>query len=410
MSIPVPPAPPAGVPGLPGDQQQTAPAQQQQRALSRARSLEDTHIDELLQLVVSKGASDLHVAVGLPPVLRVDGKLAQANYEPFSPQTSQRMTYDILTDEQIQKFESTFELDFSYALGRQARFRVNLFRDKGTVAAAFRIIPTKIPTIQDLALPPVIEKLTHVTRGLILVTGPTGSGKSTTLAAMINAINLTRSEHIITVEDPIEYLHNHKMSVINQRELGQDTKTFPNALRAALREDPDVILIGEMRDLETMQMAVSSAETGHLVFATLHTNSAATTIDRIVDAFPPGQQEQIRLQLSNNLQAVLCQQLLPRNNQPGRVCCQEVMIATPAIRNLIREAKAHQITSMIQTSGNIGMQTMDMCLRDMVMKGLVTREMALARAMNRTDLENMLMQAEMAAASSNPNDARIRRM
>ncbi len=409
MSIPVPPAPPApSVPSLSGDGGENQP--QQQRAASRARSLEDTHIDELLQLVISKGASDLHVAVGLPPVLRVDGKLAQANYEPFSPQTSQRMTYDILTDEQIQKFESTFELDFSYALGRAARFRVNLFRDKGTVAAAFRIIPTKIPTIQDLALPAVVEKLTHVTRGLILVTGPTGSGKSTTLAAMINSINLTRSEHIITVEDPIEYLHNHKMSVINQRELGQDTKAFPNALRAALREDPDVILIGEMRDLETMQMAVSSAETGHLVFATLHTNSAATTIDRIVDAFPPGQQEQIRLQLSNNLQAVLCQQLLPRNNQTGRVCAQEIMIATPAIRNLIREAKAHQITSMIQTSGNIGMQTMDMCLRDLAMKGQISREMALTRAMNRTDLENMLMQAEMAAASSNPNDARIRRM
>jgi len=318
------------------------------------------------------------------------------------------MTYDILTDEQIQKFESTFELDFSYALGRTARFRVNLFRDKGTVAAAFRIIPTKIPTIQDLGLPAVVEKLTHVTRGLILVTGPTGSGKSTSLAAMINAINLTRSEHIITIEDPIEYLHNHKMSVINQRELGQDTKAFPNALRAALREDPDVILVGEMRDLETMQMAVSSAETGHLVFATLHTNSAATTVDRIVDSFPPGQQEQIRLQLSNNLQAVLCQQLLPKNGG-GRVCAQEIMIATPAIRNLIREAKAHQITSMIQTSGNIGMQTMDMCLRDLYTKGVISRELALQRAMNRTDLENMIMQAEMAAQATNPNDPRVRR-
>jgi hypothetical protein len=195
------------------------------------------------------------MAVGLPPVIRVDGKLLQANYEQFTHQTSQRMVYDILTDEQIQKFESTFELDFSYALGRTARFRVNVFRDKGTVAAAFRIIPTKIPTLQDLGLPPVVEKLTHITRGLILVTGPTGSGKSTTLAAMINAINMSRSEHIITIEDPIEYLHNHKMSVINQRELGQDTKAFPNALRAALREDPDVILVGEMRDLETMQMA-----------------------------------------------------------------------------------------------------------------------------------------------------------
>jgi len=401
--LPVPPGAAGDVPAVP---QQT----EQQRAVSRPRSLEDTHIDELLHLVVTKGASDLHIAVGLPPVLRVDGKLAQANYEQFTPQTSQRMTYDILTDEQIQKFESSFELDFSYALGRTARFRVNLFRDKGTVAAAFRIIPTKIPTITDLGLPPVVEKLTHVTRGLILVTGPTGSGKSTSLAAMINAINMTRSEHIITIEDPIEYLHNHKMSVINQRELGQDTKAFPNALRAALREDPDVILVGEMRDLETMQMAVSSAETGHLVFATLHTNSAATTVDRIVDSFPPGQQEQIRLQLSNNLQAVLCQQLLPKNNQTGRVCAQEIMIATPAIRNLIREAKAHQITSMIQTSGAIGMQTMDMCLRDLYIKGVITRDMAMTRAMNRTDLENMIMQAEMAAQASNPNDARIRRM
>jgi twitching motility protein PilT len=380
-------------------------------AMSQARmaSLEDAHIDELLTLVVQTKASDLHIAVGLPPVLRVDGELKQAPYETFTPNLSQRMVYDILTDEQIQKFESTFELDFSYALGRTSRFRVNVFRDKGTVASAFRVIPTKIPTLADLGLPAVIEKLTHLKRGLILVTGPTGSGKSTTLAAMINAINLGRSEHIITIEDPIEYLHSHKMSVINQRELGQDTKAFPNALRAALREDPDVILVGEMRDLETMQMAVSSAETGHLVFATLHTNSAASTVDRIVDSFPPGQQEQIRLQLSNNLQAVLCQQLLPRSSGHGRVCSQEIMIATPAIRNLIREAKAHQITSMIQTSGAIGMQTMDMCLRDQYIKGMISREMALSRAMNKTDLENMIMQAEMAAAASNPNAAHIRR-
>ncbi len=253
--------------------------------------------------------------------------------------------------------------------------------------------------------------MTHVPRGLILVTGPTGSGKSTTLAAMINAINLNRSEHIITIEDPIEYLHQHKMSVINQREFGQDTKSFPAALRAALREDPDVILVGEMRDLETMTMAVSSAETGHLVFATLHTNSASSTVERIVDSYPPGQQEQIRLQLSNNLQAVICQQrLIPKNNQPGRIAAQEVMIATPAIRNLIREAKAHQITSMIQTSANVGMQTMDQCLRDLYMKGVIARDMALARAMNRTDLENMIMQAEMAAQAPNANDPRIRRM
>jgi twitching motility protein PilT len=271
MSIQTPPA--GGGPVSPTGEMHV-PAQQ-----SRVASLEDAHIDELLNLVVQTKASDLHIAVGLPPVLRVDGELKQAPYEAFTPNVSQRMVYDILTDEQIQKFESTYELDFSYALGRTSRFRVNVFRDKGTVASAFRVIPTKIPTLTDLGLPPVIEKLTHLKRGLILVTGPTGSGKSTTLAAMINGINMSRSEHIITIEDPIEYLHNHKMSVINQRELGQDTKTFPNALRAALREDPDVILVGEMRDLETMQMAVSSAETGHLVFATLHTNSAASTVD-----------------------------------------------------------------------------------------------------------------------------------
>lgn len=367
----------------------------------KVRSLEDAHVDELLHLVVKQKASDLHVATGLPPVLRVHGKLLQAPYESFTSAVSQRMIYDILTDEQIQKFESTFELDFSYSLGRTSRFRCNIFRDRGTVAGAFRIIPTNIPTLADLKLPAVIEKLTHIPRGLILVTGPTGSGKSTTLAAMINSINMNRSEHIITIEDPVEFVHQHKMSVINQRELGQDTKSFPNALRAALREDPDVILVGEMRDLETMQMAVSSAETGHLVFATLHTNSAATTIDRIVDSFPPGQQEQIRLQLSNNLQAVLCQQLIPTIDGTGRVCAQEIMIATPAIRNLVREAKAHQITSMIQTSGNIGMQTMDMCLRDLHAAGKITKDMALARAMNKVDLENMIMQREMADAAAN---------
>jgi twitching motility protein PilT len=378
-------------------------AQPARMSAGRARSLDDAHIDELLHLVVSqKGASDLHIAVGLPPVIRVDGELLQAPYDPFTPQTSQRIVYDILTDEQIQKFESTFELDFSYALGRASRFRVNVFRDRGTVAAAFRVIPTKIPTIEDLGLPKVVADLTHTKRGLILVTGPTGSGKSTTLAAMINSINMSRSEHIITIEDPVEYLHSHKMSVINQREVGQDTKAFPPALRAALREDPDVILVGEMRDLETMQMAVSSAETGHLVFATVHTNSAASTVDRIVDSFPPGQQEQIRLQLSNNLVAVLTQQLIPRNNQPGRVCCQEIMIATPAIKNLIREAKAHQITSMIQTSGAIGMQTMDMALRDLITKGVISREVGISRAMNRVELENMLMQHDLSAGGGAP--------
>jgi len=356
----------------------------------RPRSLEDAHIDDLLRIVVEKGASDLHLCAGVPPVIRVDGRLVPTNYEKATPQDTQRLMYDILTDEQIQRFESTLELDFSYSLGKMARFRVNVYRDRGAVAAAFRLIPTRIPTIRELNLPPVLEELTRLPRGLIIVTGPTGSGKSTTQAAMINQINMERSVHIVTIEDPIEYLHSHRFSIINQRELGQDTRSFHNALRAVLREDPDVILVGEMRDPETIALAITAAETGHLVLATLHTNSAATTIDRIVDVFPPGQQEQIRIQLSNSIQAVICQQLLPRAGQPGRVPAVEVMIATPAIRNLIRENKAHQITSVIQTSANVGMQTMDQSLRDLYMKGWITLEEALSRAMNPDELKKMI--------------------
>ncbi|MDW8104048.1 MAG: type IV pilus twitching motility protein PilT [Armatimonadota bacterium] len=359
-------------------------------AAVRPRSLEDAHIDDLLRIVVEKGASDLHLCAGVPPVIRVDGRLIPTNYEKATPQDTQRLMYDILTDEQIQRFESTLELDFSYSLGKMARFRVNVYRDRGAVAAAFRLIPTRIPTIRELNLPPVLEELTRLPRGLIIVTGPTGSGKSTTQAAMINQINMERSVHIVTIEDPIEYLHTHRFSIINQRELGQDTKSFHNALRAVLREDPDVILVGEMRDPETIALAITAAETGHLVIATLHTNSAASTVDRIVDVFPPGQQEQVRIQLSNSLQAVICQQLLPRAGQPGRVPAVEVMIATPAIRNLIRENKAHQITSVIQTSGNIGMQTMDQSLRDLYMKGWITLEEALSRAMNPDELKKMI--------------------
>jgi twitching motility protein PilT len=361
-----------------------------QTASARPFALDDAHIDDLLRAMHEKGASDLHIAVGIPPIIRVDGALVPMPWEKMSPQAAQRLIYDILTDEQIQRFETDFELDFSYQLARIARFRVNVFRDKGNCAMAFRQIPQKIPTLKDLQLPPILEELTKLPRGLVLVTGPTGSGKSTTLAAMINHINNEESKHIITIEDPIEYLHTHKFSVINQREVGQDTKEFKNALRASLREDPDVILVGEMRDLETMQMAVSAAETGHLVFATLHTNSAATSVERIVDSFPGGQQEQVRLQLSNNLQAILCQQLIPRANQPGRACALEIMKASPAIRNLIREAKAHQITSMIQTSASLGMQTMDQCLRDMYVRGVISLDEALNRAMNSTELEKMI--------------------
>ncbi|MHB1458490.1 MAG: type IV pilus twitching motility protein PilT [Armatimonadota bacterium] len=356
----------------------------------RGRPVDDLHVDDLLRLVVEKGASDLHLAVGIPPVLRIDGKLVPTNYEPLNGQESQRLVYDILTDEQIQRFESTLELDFSYSLAKISRFRVNCYKDKNTVATAFRVIPARIPTVRELGLPLILEDLTRKPRGLILVTGPTGSGKSTTLAAMINQINTESSRHIITIEDPIEYLHHHKMSIINQRELGMDTKAFGNALRAALREDPDVILVGEMRDLETIATAITCAETGHLVLATLHTNNAPQTIDRIVDVFPPGQQEQIRFMLSNNLEAVVCQQLLPRAGMPGRVCCMEIMTATSAIRNLIREGKAHQITSVIQTSASAGMLTMDQSLKDLYSKGVISYDEALSRAMNPEEFKTMV--------------------
>ncbi len=377
----------------------TAPVPQfQARPVAKVqkKSVQELHIDELLELIIAKKGSDLHIAQGIPPCIRTDGELEPTNYENMSPLDIQQMMYAILTDEQIQKFESTWELDFSYALQKKARFRVNIFKDKGSVAASLRLIPTKIPTLEDMNMPPILEKLTHTRRGLILVTGPTGSGKSTTLAAMINHINLTRSEHIITIEDPIEFVHNHKMSIINQRELGMDTKSFANALRASLREDPDVILVGEMRDQETMQLAVSAAETGHLVFGTLHTNSAASSVDRIVDSFPDGAKEQVRLQLSGNLQAIIAQQLVPTtpgymaSSGRGRVAAQEIMLASPAIRNLIREAKPQQITSMIQTSANMGMITTDASLRNLYMQGQISYENAMSRAQNSEELKRML--------------------
>ena len=377
------------------------------RPAAKARSVEEVHVDDLLRLIVERGASDLHLAVGVPPILRVDGQLMPTNHEKLTAQDTQRLVYDILTDEQIQRFEANLELDFSYSLAKVSRFRVNTYRDKGTVASAFRVIPARIPTIRELSLPPILEELTRRPRGLILVTGPTGSGKSTTLAAMVNQINSERSVHIITIEDPIEYLHTHKFSIVNQRELGMDTKSFGNALRSALREDPDVILVGEMRDLDTISTAITCAETGHLVLATLHTNNAPQTVDRIVDVFPPEQQEQIRFMLSNNLEAVVCQQLLPRAGMPGRVCSMEIMMATPAIRNLIREAKAHQVTSVIQTSANVGMQTMDQALRDLYQRGLISYDEALTRAMNPDEFKTMVATSARAGkpgeASANGN-------
>ncbi len=352
--------------------------------------LEDLHIDELLHIIVDRNASDLHICQGEAPVIREDGALKRLNFEKFTSQILQRMMYEIISDENINRFETTLELDFSYQLPRRARFRVNMYRDRGSIAAAFRLIPQKIPTVRDLNLPPLLETLTNKPRGLILVTGPTGSGKSTSLAAMVNHININSAVHIITIEDPIEYLHTHKQSLINQRELGGDTRSFSNALRASLREDPDVLLVGEMRDMETISLAITAAETGHLVFATLHTNNAAESVDRIIDVFPPGQQEQIRVQLSNNLQAIISQQLLPRAGAPGRIPANEIMLASPAIRNLIREAKTHQIPSMIQTSANVGMITMDQCLRDLYLKGYVTLEEIFSRCQNPDELKKMI--------------------
>ncbi|RYG38101.1 type IV pilus twitching motility protein PilT [bacterium] len=353
-------------------------------------SLDDLHIDELLHIIVDKGASDLHICQNSQPMIRLDGKLKPLHFEKFTPGHAQRMLYDILSDDNINKFETTWELDFSYSLPRRARFRVNLYREKGATAAAFRLIPQKIPTVEQLNLPPILKTLCEKPRGLILVTGPTGSGKSTSLAAMINYINENHAHHIITIEDPIEYLHEHKKCIINQREVGADTKSFLNALRGSLREDPDILLVGEMRDIETISLAVTAAETGHLVFATLHTNTAAESIDRMVDVFPPEQQEQIRVQISNNIIAVVAQQLLPRAGAKGRVPANEIMIASSAIRNLIREAKTHQITSMIQMSANVGMFTMDQCLRDLYLKGLVTLDDAYSRCVNKDELTKMI--------------------
>jgi twitching motility protein PilT len=348
-------------------------------------------------LVVQRNASDLHLCVGVPPVLRIDGQLYRTNFQPATPKQTQRLIYEILTDEQIQRFENTLELDFSYSLQDIARFRVNVYKERGSIAAAFRLIPRRVPTVREMELPVILEEIVTRPRGLILVTGPTGHGKSTTLAAMINHLNTTKSLHIITIEDPIEYLHQHNKCIINQRELGEDTKSFPAALRSALREDPDVILVGEMRDPETIAIAITAAETGHLVLSTLHTNSAAETIDRIIDVFPPNQQPQIRVQLSMNLVAVISQQLLsrapgaPRNPLGGgRIAAVEIMIANPAIRNLIREGKTHQIPSMIQTGAAEGMQTMDQALRDLYVRGLITYETAMERAHNPEELKKLI--------------------
>jgi twitching motility protein PilT len=341
-------------------------------------------MDEILRMAVERGASDVHFTVGVPPGIRVDGRLVRTNYEPLRPEDVHRLTYEILDDQQIVRFEQTHELDFSYGVTGLGRFRVNLYLQRGCVAAAFRMIPTAIPGFQQLNLPSTLREIASRNSGLILVTGPTGCGKSTTQACMINHINHTRECHIVTIEDPIEYLHSHKKAMINQRELGSDTLSFEAALRAVLREDPDVILIGEMRDLNTISTALTLAETGHLVFGTLHTRNAPQTIDRIIDVFPPHQQDQIRVLVAHTMEAIIAQQLLPRNGF-GRVPAVEILIATSAIRNLVREAKTHQMYSLMETSAQQGMQTMDRSLAELVCTGQVSRSEAAVRAI---DLDN----------------------
>jgi twitching motility protein PilT len=348
-------------------------------------------IYDLLKTMIEKGASDLHITTGSPPRLRIDGKIVPLDNPALTPVETKALCYSILTDSQKHKFEEHNELDLSFGVKGLSRFRGNIFMQRGAVAGAFRTIPFEIRTFVDLGLPEIVNDLVKRPRGLILVTGATGSGKSTTLAAMVDRINSERYDHIITIEDPIEYLHGHKKCLINQREVNADTASFKAALRYVLRQDPDVVLIGEMRDLETIEAALTVAETGHLTLATLHTNSAVQTINRIVDVFPPHQQEQIRVQLSFVLEGILAQQLIPKKNGKGRVLAVELLVPNPAIRNLIREDKIHQIYSMMQTGqSKFGMQTMNQSLVELYTKGHLSYEDAIGRSMVPEELITML--------------------
>jgi len=340
-----------------------------------------TNLYELLQLMAERGASDLHITTGSPPQLRINGKLTPIGSTALAASDTKQMCYSILTEAQKHRFEEENELDLSFGVKGLSRFRANIFVQRGAVSGAIRSIPFQLKSFEELGLPPVARELVKKPRGLILVTGPTGSGKSTTLASMIDKINSERQEHIITIEDPIEFVHNHKMCVVNQREIHADTQSFKNALKYILRQDPDVVLIGEMRDLETIEAALTISETGHLTFATLHTNSSIQTINRIVDVFPSHQQPQIRAQLSFVLEGVISQQLLPRKDGVGRALALEVMVPNPAIRNLIREDKIHQIYSIMQTGqSKFGMQTMNQSLYDLFTRGLITKDEAIGRS------------------------------
>lgn len=346
---------------------------------------------KLVQSGIEKKASDIHITVGLPIIFRINGELVKFGDVNLTPQDTEKIAKMMLNEKQFNELEQKGEIDISYSSPGVGRFRVNIYRQRGSYGIAIRIIPLKIPTLEELGLPAIVQDLARLPRGLILVTGPTGSGKSTTLACMIDQINREKKYHIITLEDPIEYLHKHNKSIINQREMGNDSLSFANALRAALRQDPDVILVGEMRDLETISIALTAAETGHLVLSTLHTLGAAKTIDRIIDIFPPNQQQQIRIQLSTVVEAIISQQLLPTIDGNSRTAAFEVMIATSAISNLIREEKTHQIDTAIQTGSKVGMQTMDNSLLSLYRRGLISQEVLIIQANNPDIMKKYLL-------------------
>jgi twitching motility protein PilT len=355
------------------------------------------NLHQLLKAMVDKGASDLHITTGSPPQLRVDGELVPLKMAPLSAVETKQLCYSVLTDAQKAKFEEDNELDLSFGVKQLARFRANIYMQRGAVAGAFRTIPFKILSFQELGLPPVVSELSKKPRGLVLVTGPTGSGKSTTLASIIDKINTDRHEHIMTIEDPIEYLHPHKNCLVNQREVGADTRSFKTALKYILRQDPDVVLVGEMRDLETIEAALVIAETGHICFGTLHTNSAVQTINRILDVFPPFQQPQVRAQLSFVIEGVMSQALIPRAGQGGRTLALEIMVPNAAIRNLIREDKVHQIYSSMQVGqAKYGMQTFNQSLASLVVKRLITQDEAFGRSSDPEELRNILASGAMA--------------
>jgi twitching motility protein PilT len=351
----------------------------------------DLDFAEVLQRMVAERASDVHLTAGFPPAIRVRGRVTPLeDYPALSAQQTREIVYSILNSDQRKRFENELQIDLAYMIPGVARFRVNCFFQRGAISAAFRHIPEEIKALEDLGLPPILSEFTRKPRGFVLVTGPTGSGKTTILASMLDLINREREEHILTIEDPIEFLHAHQRCIVNQREVGADATDFPTALKSALREDPDVILVGEMRDLETISTAITAAETGHLVFATLHTQSTAQTVDRIIDVFPPHQQQQVRMQLSIALEGIVTQQLLPTADGSSRVVACEVLVPTPAVRNLIREGKTHQIYSVLQTSGATGMQTMDAHLAQLARQGKISREMAEKRAAVPEELKRLL--------------------